>query len=244
VAGGADPTGQRRDGGTVTGEHRTVVPAVHFEHVRKVYRRGRRAVEALRGLSVAVDPGEIAALVGPNGSGKTTALRIAAALVSPSSGTCSVFGCDVRGGPRETRSLVGISLGSERSFYWRLSAFQNLAFFAAIVGMRRADARDAITRLAAELDIERFLQTPARQLSRGALARLSVARACLGEPRLLLLDEPFASVDERGREVLWLALRRRTEAGRSVLLTTHEAALARRCGVTACLRSRVPRRSM
>jgi ABC-2 type transport system ATP-binding protein len=226
----------------VTGEHRTAVPAVHFEHVGKVYRRGRRAVEALRGLSVRVDHGQIAALVGPNGSGKTTALRIAAALVSPSSGACSIFGCDVRGGCREVRTSVGISLGSERSFYWRLSALQNLAFFAAIVGMRRAEARQEIHRLAAELDIERFMQTPARQLSRGALARLSVARACLGEPSLLLLDEPFASVDERGREALWLALRRRAEVGRSILLTTHEPALAGVCGVTARLQSRAPRR--
>jgi ABC-2 type transport system ATP-binding protein len=210
------------------------VSTVRFESVRKIYRRGRRAVEALSALSLRIDAGEIAALVGPNGSGKTTALRIAASLVTPSSGRCSVFGCDVRSCCR-SRAPIGISLGSDRSFYWRLSAFQNLAFFAAIKGMKRSDAARAIRGLAAELDIERFLTRPARQLSRGVVARLAVARACLDEPALLLLDEPFASIDERGRGLMWKALRRRSGAGCSILLSTHELALAERCDTIARL---------
>lgn len=206
-------------------------PAVSFDRVAKTYRRGRGCATALRELTLSVEPCRIAALIGPNGSGKTTALRIAATLVSPTSGTCRVFGLDVGSSGRHVRGTIGVSFGSERSFYWRLTALQNLTFFSGLVGIGRTLARRKIARLAAELDIERFLMKPVRQLSRGALARLSVARACLVEPPLLLLDEPFVSVDKRGRELLWKALRRRAEDGQAVLLTTHDPSLVPRCDV-------------
>ncbi len=111
----------------------------------------------------------------------------------------------------------------------RLSAAHNLSFFARLKGICSSCIASEIPRLAAELDIERFLPRPARSLSRGALARLSVARACLGEPRLLVLDEPFASVDDHARELLWNALERRARSGRSVVLATHDLSIAARC---------------
>ncbi|MBN2565384.1 MAG: ABC transporter ATP-binding protein [Candidatus Eisenbacteria bacterium] len=209
--------------------------AVCFDRVSKSYRRGRRAIAALESLTLRLERGSTAALVGPNGSGKTTALMIAGMLVTPTSGTCSVLGRDVRCNHRQVLRDIGVSFGSERSFYLRLSARQNLEFFAGVAGMRRADAREAIGRVAAELDIERFLPKPARQLSRGALARLAVGRACLGEPALLILDEPFASVDDLGKELLWQALKRRVEAGRSVLLATHDLSVAERCDLVVQL---------
>jgi ABC-type multidrug transport system ATPase subunit len=211
------------------------VPVLRFERVRKAYRRRRSTVEALAPLSLSVSYGQIAALVGRNGSGKTTALRIAATLVHPSSGTCRVLGQDVRGDCHDVRGLLGISLGSERAFYWRLTALQNLMFFAGVAGVRQRYAREAIVRTAAELDIERYLGRPVRQLSRGVMARLAVVRACLCEPSLLILDEPFASVDGRGRDLLWDALLRRVRNGRSVILATHDVSVAERCDTVARL---------
>jgi ABC-type multidrug transport system ATPase subunit len=204
---------------------------VLFDRVTKRFRQGRRTTVALAALTLSVKPGCIAALVGHNGSGKTTALRIASTLVTPTSGLCSIHGLDVLRRPQDVRRCTGVSLDPERSFYLRLTAWQNLFFFAGVLGLKRSEAHDAIRRIAAELDIERFLPKPARQLSRGALARLSVARACLSEPPVFLLDEPFASVDRRGRELLWAALRRRAKAGRTVLLTTHDPGVAGRSDV-------------
>ncbi len=150
----------------------------------------------------------------------------------PSSGLGFVFGRDVVTEQSAVRRSIGVSLGTGRSFYWRLSAGHNLAFFARLKGIRSRHIAAEVTRLAAELDLERFLGKPARSLSRGALARLSVARACLGEPRLLVLDEPFSSVDERARALLWDALERRVRTGRSVVLATHDRTVASRCDVT------------
>jgi ABC-type multidrug transport system ATPase subunit len=139
-----------------------------------------------------------------------------------------VFGRDILTERTAVRRLTGVSLGG-RSFYQRLTARHNLTFFARLVGVRAGTVAREIQRLAAELDVERFLPRPARNLSRGALARLSVARACLGEPPLLLLDEPFASVDGRARELLWRALERRAREGRAVVMATHDLEVAGRC---------------
>jgi len=203
--------------------------ALRLERLSKSYVVRGREARALAEVSASVAPGQLAALVGPNGAGKTTALRIIATLVRPSSGQGIVFGRDVATEQSAVRRLIGVSLGTGRSFYMRLSAQHNLSFFARLKGVCSSRIALEIPRLAAELDIERFLPRPARSLSRGALARLSVARACLGEPRLLVLDEPFASVDEHARELLWNALARRARSGRSVVLATHDLSIAARC---------------
>jgi ABC-type multidrug transport system ATPase subunit len=194
--------------------------------------RGETTGSGLKGLdelSAEVARGQIAALVGPNGSGKTTALRIVATLVRPSSGRALVFGRDVVTEPAFVRRMIGVSLGAGRSFYWRLSARHNLAFFARLRGLGRSRAFDEISRVAAELDVERCLRRPVRGLSRGTLARLSVARALLGDPALIILDEPFASVDGRSSELMWRALERRSRAGRAVVLATHDDEARSRC---------------
>jgi len=210
-------------------------PAVRLESVCKSYVRRGREVPVLVGLSAFVAAGRIAALVGPNGAGKTTALRIVSTLVRPSSGWGLVFDRDVVTESAAVRRSIGVSLGTGRSFYWRLTARHNLSFFARLTGVRPGRIAGEIRRLAAELDLERFLAMPVRNLSRGTLARLSVARACLGEPRLLVLDEPFSSVDERAGELLWDALERRASSGGATVLATHDRAVAARCDLVVDL---------
>ena len=146
----------------------------------------------------------------------------------PSSGRGLVFDRDVVTESAAVRRSIGVSLGAGRSFYWRLTVRHNLSFFARLKGVRPCRSACEVRRLAAEFDVERFLAAPVRGLSRGTLARLSVARACLGEPPLLVLDEPFASVDEHARDIVWDALARRARSGRAVLLATHEREVAAR----------------
>ena len=204
-------------------------PAVVLDDVAKSYRRAGRAVEALRPLSLTVEYGELAAIVGPNGAGKTTALKILATLVEPSSGRARVCGHDVVAEPGAVRRFTSASFGSGRSFYWRLSARQNLWFFARlrlIVGPR---IRQEIEDVARELGLGLLLDLPVRGLSRGALARLSIARAFLGRPRVLLLDEPFASIDPAGRELVRHALGRRVSDGCAVVVSSHHAAAVPDC---------------
>jgi ABC-2 type transport system ATP-binding protein len=204
---------------------------LRLESLGKSFRVRGRDVLAVDAVSLSLDCGQLSALTGPNGSGKTTILRIVATLVLPSSGRGLVFDHDVVTEPAAVRRSIGVSLGAVRSFYWRLTAGHNLAFFARLKGIAPSAISREVRRIAAELDLERFLRAPVRNLSCGTLARLSVARACLGGPSLLLLDEPFASVDGRARELVWDAVVRRLRRGAAAVLSTHDADIAARCNL-------------
>lgn len=120
------------------------------------------------------------------------------------------------------KRLLGLSLASGRSFYWRLTARQNLTFFARLAHITGQGIRERTSELAAELGLEAALDVPARRLSRGTLARLSVARALLHAPPVVLLDEPLASVDTGGRDAIAQTLRRAAASGAAVLITAQE----------------------
>ena len=216
------------------------LPVLSFRGVTKIFaERGRRIV-GLPPLSLEARAGDAVALTGPNGVGKSTALRIAATLVAPTGGRAAVCGHDVVADAGSVRRLIGVSLGSARSFYWRLTARHNLLFLAALCGMPRRRAEAAVTELSGELGLADLLGLRASRLSRGALARLSVARALVHEPRLVILDEPFASVDGEGRALVWRALERRLARGRAVVLSSHDDAAVRRCSVVARLDGAAP----
>jgi ABC-2 type transport system ATP-binding protein len=210
-------------------------PAIELVGVTMTYARGRRSITALDGLSLAVHRGETFALMGANGAGKTTTLRIVAALLEPSAGSALVLGNDTVRRAGAVRELIGVSLGSERSFYWRMTARQNLVFFARLKGLRGPRIRHEVTCVSDEFGLSALLDAPVRKLSRGALARLSLARALLGDPGVLVLDEPLGSIDRAGGEVAWRAVERRAANGCAVLAATHSASLAGRCDAALAL---------
>jgi ABC-2 type transport system ATP-binding protein len=153
------------------------------------------AVVALDELDLDVRAGEIVALLGPNGAGKSTLLRTLATTVIPDEGSVEVCGVDVLADPAEGRGRVGVMIGDERSLYWRLSGRENLAFFAALHGVRR---RPALARAGEVLELVGLGAAADRRVSgysSGMRARLSLARALLPDPPVLLLDEPTRSLD-------------------------------------------------
>jgi ABC-2 type transport system ATP-binding protein len=181
--------------------------------------------EIVRNLDLSVEPGERVALWGPNGSGKTTVLRCVAGTLAPSGGEIHVG--EHPAGELEARRLIGSSLSQERSFYLRLSGHANLLFFARV---RFADEGEAVRRVAAveeELQLREFASQRVDRCSSGMIQQLGLGRALLGDPALLLLDEPTKSLDADARERLWAALERRP--GTAVLIATHLEADRARC---------------
>ncbi len=177
---------------------------------------------ALRRISLSIEQGEYVALIGANGAGKTTLLRTVAGLSRPTSGSVRIADVDLRrAGPGLRRRIGFVSHAS--LLYPELTGRENLQFQARLFGV--ADADSMIAQLGEILDLAAILDRPAGELSRGNLQRLSIARALLHAPRVLLLDEPFSGLDQTTASRLQLLLQRLVDAGHTVVLSTHDRAI-------------------
>lgn len=185
------------------------------------------AHEVIRSLNLVARPGARVALCGPNGSGKTTALRCIAGTVEPTSGSIKIGGHSA--GTREARGLLGASFSQERSFYVRLSGHDNLLFFARLRGGGERQVAREVRELEEELELEEIARERVDRCSTGMIQQLALARALLGRPPLLLLDEPTRSLDADALTRLWAALDRRRKQA-ALLIATHRAEDVARCG--------------
>lgn len=190
-----------------------MAPDISVEHVWKFY--GDYA--ALRDITLNVEPGSCTALLGRNGAGKTTLLRIVAGLLRAAKGQVSIAGADVRSS--ETRQRIGV-LGHGIGIYEELSALENLRLFGRIYDLKDVDG--AAMRWLERVGLERVSNGLVREFSRGMRQRLAVARAFLHDPQVLLLDEPFTALDDRAIAVLQTVLRDALQAGKTVMMSTHQ----------------------
>lgn len=214
---------------------------VVFESVCKSFRnragffgwmRGERPLEtvALRNLSFATGPGEVLLLLGPNGSGKTTTLKLISTMLLPDAGSVRVAGFDTQQQAREVRRRVGIAVATERSFFPRLSARENLEFFASLDEVPRNTLAARIGEVLHEVGLDERADTLVMKFSSGMYQRLGIARALLKRPGVLLLDEPTRSLDPAGTEHFWTTIRELAGQGVSVLVASHNFAEAAAVG--------------
>jgi sodium transport system ATP-binding protein len=177
------------------------------------------------GVSFTVAPGEIYGLIGPNGAGKTTTFRILAGLLSPSRGAVHVDGIDVAAEPARAKGRLGFSTGSA-GLYGRLTAYEQLAYFGALHGMARDHLRARIDAVSASVDLTRLLSRRCEKLSTGEKQRVSIARALIHDPPVLILDEPTAGLDVLASRFLRDVVLASRNAGKAVLFSTHYLAEA------------------
>jgi ABC-2 type transport system ATP-binding protein len=211
-------TGPRRDSGPLPVKGERVLEVVGLDR-----RFGERQV--LRDLHLRLTAGERLAVTGPNGSGKTTLLRCVSGTLTPSGGRVEV--CGHEAGSLAARRRIGVSLSQERSFYLRLSGRNNLLFFARLRHRREREARIATEQLIEELELETIAAERVDRCSTGMVQQLALARALLGSPALLVLDEPTRSLDPGAVERLWGAVDRRPEI--ALLIATHRSDDVERC---------------
>ncbi|CAE79969.1 ABC transporter ATP-binding protein [Bdellovibrio bacteriovorus] len=184
--------------------------------LRKTYRGG--TVEAVKGMSFTVKPGEIFGLLGPNGAGKTTIISTITTLEKPSSGTVKVFGVDVAKDPMFTKRQIGV-VHQEIINSGFFDVEEILTFHSGYYGLR--NNKERIHFLLEKLSLYEHRHKKVKQLSGGMKRRLMIAKALVHNPKLLLLDEPTAGVDIRLREDLWKFVQELRNEGMSILLTTH-----------------------
>jgi ABC-type multidrug transport system ATPase subunit len=184
------------------------------------------SLTAVKNFNLEMAPGERVALWGPNGSGKTTVLRCVAGTLEPDEGTIDVYGSPA--GSKAARSRIGVVMSAERSFYLRLSGRANLRFFSRLRYGDLGEAGKAVSAIEEELELSTIADRRADRCSTGMLQQLAFGRSLLGDPQLLLLDEPTRSLDEAASERLWGAIDRRPDV--AVLIATHRHEDLEHCG--------------
>jgi ABC-2 type transport system ATP-binding protein len=186
-----------------------------------VTRRASKEVEAVKGISFDVEAGELFGLLGPNGAGKTTTIKMLITLLLPTSGELRVLGHDVVADPREVRKRVGYVFGGDRGLYERLSALDNLRYFAQLYGLPAREQGPRIDELLDLVGLSGRERERVEGFSRGMRQRLHIARGLLHRPQVLFLDEPSIGIDPVGARELRQTIATLAASGTTVLLTTH-----------------------
>ncbi len=188
---------------------------------RSFFGRSSRITEALSGVSFEVKRGELFGLIGPNGAGKTTTIKILTTLLSPTSGVARVLGLDVRKQVYEIRRRIGIVFGGERGLYNRVTAVENLKYFADLYGVEPPISKKRIPELISLVGLEGRENEHVEKYSRGMKQRLHIAKALVNDPELIFLDEPTIGLDPAGARDIREMIREMERNGKSILLTTH-----------------------
>lgn len=184
-------------------------------------RRPQSWFTAVDGVDLQIQRGEVFGLLGPNGAGKTTTIRMLCTLLEPTSGTARVNGFDIIKDANRVRQSLGTVLAGERSTYWKLTARENLEYFAALYHVPPISAKERVKELLERMELTERADELVEKYSTGMKQRVAISRALLARPPILLLDEPTLGLDpQAARKVRQLIEELRTE-GHTILLTTH-----------------------
>ena len=201
---------------------------VRVEGLTKVFREGRPGeVRAVEGVSFEARPGEVFGLLGPNGAGKTTALRMLSTVLKPTAGRIEIAGVDAAERPDEVRRRIGFLSGAT-GVYDRLTPREQARYYAELHGLAGADLERRVTETLRLLQAEEFADRPCGTLSSGQKQKASLARTVVHDPPVLILDEPTANLDVLVARSVTGFIRSARDAGRTVLLSTHDMGEAER----------------
>jgi ABC-2 type transport system ATP-binding protein len=199
---------------------------IECKNVRRVFnpkvKKGEsREVVAVKDLNFSVPRGIVFGLLGPNGSGKTTTIRMLSTLLIPTSGEAKVFGFDVVKEAGNVREHIGLILGGDKGFYGRLTGIENLRYFAAINNINGDAAKKRIQEVLETVNLTSSADRLVEQYSRGMRQRLHIARGILTNPDVLFMDEPTVGIDPQGAQELRQLIPLLVGQGKTILLTTH-----------------------
>jgi len=202
--------------------------AIIVKNLRRVYKssdgiikRKVKEVVAVEDVSFEIHQGELFGLLGPNGAGKTTTVKMLTTLLIPSGGSATILDLDVVKDAGKVRPRIGFIFGGERGLYWRLSALDNLRYFASLYYVDTQVARKRIPELIELVGLQGREREKVEGYSRGMRQRLHIARALLHDPQVLFLDEPTMGLDPVGARELRTTVKNLQSANKTILLTTH-----------------------
>lgn len=193
--------------------------AIALNNLSKIYSDGKKAVDS---VTISLEQGEVFGFLGPNGAGKTTTVKLLNGMLSPTDGSCSVFGIEPCKSPEKTHAISGV-VTEHAQMYDTLTGLENLIFYGTIFGLSPVESRKRAKSLLAQLELSEAQDKKLGAYSTGMRQRLSLARALIHNPRLLFLDEPTSGLDPESAQNVHLLIRRLAqEKGITIFLCTHQ----------------------
>jgi len=186
-----------------------------------IVKKSTRTITAVNNISFNVKRGEIFGLLGPNGAGKTTTIKILTTLLAPTSGEARVLGYRTFGEEKKLRPYINFIFGGERGLYWRLSARENLTYFADLYKVDKSTMKKRIPELLKLVGLEDRADEKVESYSKGMKQRVQIARGLINDPEVIFLDEPTIGLDPVGAKDLRKIVSLLSEQGKTILLTTH-----------------------
>jgi len=184
-------------------------------------RKNFKKITAVNDISFTVNQGEILGLLGENGAGKTTTLRLLATMLKATSGTVRINGFDINNEPGKVRGQVGILFGGEVGLYDRLTAKENIEYFAELNGMAKEDARRSIEYLTKNLEMEEYINRRVGKFSRGMKQKVAIARSVVHEPSVMLFDEPTAGLDVSASRIVQDFILKCKKQNKAIVFSSH-----------------------
>lgn len=195
-----------------------------FVSKKGLFKKEIKIVKGVDGISFDVERGEIFGLLGQNGAGKTTTIKMLTTLLAPTSGKCEVLGYKSFGEEKYIRSRINFIFGGELGVYRRLSARDNLRYFANLYLIPQKEQNERIEQILKLVDLADRADDLVETYSKGMIQRLQIARGLINNPEILFMDEPTIGLDPVGARMLRDIIRRLKNEGKTVLLTTHNLA--------------------
>lgn len=192
-----------------------------YKSGRGIFNPQKRYIKAVDGVSFSVKRGEIFGLLGQNGAGKTTTIKMLTTLLAPTSGVCKVLGYNTFGEEKKIRPRINFIFGGEMGVYRRLSARDNLRYFANLYLLNRKEQERHIEKILERVELIDRADDLVETYSKGMIQRLQIARGLINDPEILFMDEPTVGLDPIGARMLRDIIRGLKQEGRTILLTTH-----------------------
>jgi len=187
----------------------------------KNLRKGFKNITAVDGIDFKVNEGEIVGLLGENGAGKTTTLRMIATMLNPTEGTAIINGYDIVKDASKVRGQIGILFGGEVGLYDRLTARENIKYFAELNGMSKGETEESINYLVKMLDMKEYIDRRVGKFSRGMKQKVAIARSIVHRPTVMLFDEPTAGLDVTASRIVQDFILKCKQDNKAIVFSSH-----------------------
>ncbi|GAB2697653.1 ATP-binding cassette domain-containing protein [Paenibacillus thermoaerophilus] len=194
---------------------------IRVERVSKTFRTKKETIQANKSISFHVRKGEVVGLLGENGAGKTTLLRMIATLLEPTEGSIRVAGYDTQMQGMEVKRRIGVLFGGETGLYERLTARENLEYFASLYGMSKHETKARIESLAVKFGMKDYLDRRVGGFSKGMKQKVAIARTVIHDPEVILFDEPTTGLDITSANIFRQLIHQLRTEGKTIIFSSH-----------------------